>query len=335
MTLAAPASGQTAGATTSEQDPPASPPVRWRQALVDAVVVTLLRPEAWLLGLAGFLAGGGVLLVGAPVAVLPTPSGLQNALGGPISTLVVGTPSTALIVLIVASVGAAAAAVIVGTVAGAWAERSGVLLTLATAREERLLDPPDLAGGPGTARVAAVRLLSLLPVALAAGLAWPPLYDAAYRELVLPGDLTTPLPIRIIRAVPGPLAAVVAAWLAADSAAALGVRRVLLGRHRVLAAWALGWVDLVRHPLRAAGTALFGLGALVLLLGPMMLAATTGWARVREVMLGDAGPVAAVIAVGVWVAVWLAALLLAGIASAIRVAAWTLAVPGATGNRAR
>lgn len=296
--------------------------------MIDAVVVTILRPESWVLGLAGFLAGGGVLLVGAPVAVLPTPSGLQNALGGPISTLVVGTPSTALIVLIVVAVVAAVAGVLVGALAGAWAERAGIVLTLSTAGEERLLDPPELAGSPGTGRVMAVRLLSLLPVGLAAVLAWPPLYDATYRELVLPGDLATPLPIRVIRAVPGPLAAVVVVWLVSDSAAALAVRHLVLERRRVLVAWALGWVDLVRHPLRSAGTALIGVTVLALLLGPSMLAATAGWSRVRDVMLGAGDPAAALVAVVLWVAIWLGALMLAGIASAVRAAAWTLVAWG-------
>ena len=51
--------------------------------LPGAIVVTLVRPLSWLLGLAGFLAGGGLLLMAAPVVVLPTPTGIQNALGRP------------------------------------------------------------------------------------------------------------------------------------------------------------------------------------------------------------------------------------------------------------
>ena len=58
--------------------------------LPGAIVVTLVRPVSWALGLAGFLAGGGLLLVAWPILVLPTPTGLQNALGGPLSTLVFG-----------------------------------------------------------------------------------------------------------------------------------------------------------------------------------------------------------------------------------------------------
>ena len=71
-----------------------------RTAISGAVVVTLVRPLTWLLGLTGFLAGGGLLLLTVPVVVLPTPTGIQNALGAPISTLVVGTPSPTMVLLI-------------------------------------------------------------------------------------------------------------------------------------------------------------------------------------------------------------------------------------------
>ena len=37
--------------------------------------------------------------------------------------------------------------------------------------------------------MAVVRLLGLAPVVIVAALAWRPLYDATYRELVLPQDL--------------------------------------------------------------------------------------------------------------------------------------------------
>ena len=63
----------------------------WGTVISGAFVVTLLRPVSWALGLAGFLAGGGLLLVAWPILVLPTPTGLQNALGGPVSSLVFGT----------------------------------------------------------------------------------------------------------------------------------------------------------------------------------------------------------------------------------------------------
>ena len=45
-----------------------------------AVVATLVRPVAWVLGLVGFLAGGGLAIVAWPIVVLPTPTGAGGAL---------------------------------------------------------------------------------------------------------------------------------------------------------------------------------------------------------------------------------------------------------------
>ncbi len=306
-------------------------PVRrldWIAVIGGAFVSTLARPLAWAVGLAGFLAGGGILLVGIPIAVLPTPTGLQNSLGGPITTLVVGTPSTALIVLIAGVAAALVALVLAGVVAGAWAERQGIELALAAAADEEILgSAPDLAGAPGTLRVALVRLLSLIPVAVAAVAAWPALYDATYRELILPTDLASPLPVRVIRAVPGPLAAVAVTWLVSDAAAAAGVRHLVLERRPVAMAWLLGWTDLALRPLRILGTALAGAAVLAIVVIPVVLAAEAGWSRVRELMLAGGDPGGAMLAVVLWIAIWLGGLVLVGIAAAIRVAAWTLEAP--------
>lgn len=305
----------------------------WTSVLWGALVVTLVRPLSWAVGLAGFLAGGGVLLVTLPVMVLPTPTGVQNALGGPVSTLVFGTPSALLVVLVAAGVASTLLIAVAGVVAGAWAERQGVALALEAAGDEGILPgaPPPVGAAPtpmpGTARVAVVRALSLLPVVVVALLAWPSLYDAAYRELVLPDDLSTPLPLRVIRGVPAPLAAVALAWVLADTAGAVAVRRLLIGRRPVLVAWLLGWADLVRRPLRLFGTAIVGILVLGILVAPAMLAALTGWARVREVALDGRDPAAMLVAVAIWVAIWLGGLVLAGVGAAFRAAAYTLELP--------
>jgi hypothetical protein len=189
------------------------------------------------------------------------------------------------------------------------------------------LAPAELERAPGAARVAAVRLLSLAPVAIAVALAWRPLYDATYHELILPADLSTPLPLRVIREATLPVIAIVVAWLLADAAAAVGVRRLVLERRRVFEAWLLGWADLVRRPHRIVPTALAGLLALVLLTGPALAAAAIGWGRVRDILVAGQDPVIMIVAVMVWVAIWLGCLVLAGVGSAVRAAMWTIEVP--------
>lgn len=300
----------------------------WGTVLTGAFVVTLLRPVSWALGLAGFLAGGGIALVAVPILVLPTPTGLQNSLGGPVSTLVFGTPSPEVIALIVGAIAGGVALVIAGTIAGAWAERQGIAVVLDAAADDGLALPViDLAGAPGTGRVAVIRLLSLVPVAIAGALAWRPLYDATYHELIMPGDLVTPLPVRVLGEVPWIVLGLAAVWLLADAAAAVGVRRLVLERRPVAVAWLLGWADLVRRPHRIIPTALVGTAVLALLVGPAMGAAAIGWGRVRDILTGDREPGIVLGALAIWVAIWLGGLVLAGVGAAVRGATWTLEMP--------
>ena len=288
-------------------------------------MVTLVRPASWVLGLAGFLAGGGLLIVAWPILVLPTPTGLQNALGTPVSSLVFGSPSAGLVALIVGVVGGLLLVGAAALLAGAWAERQGIEMALEAAADEGLIGSgPDLRGAPGAGRVALVRLLSLVPVAVVLALAWQPIYDVAYHELILPAELVTPLPIRVIRSVPWLLAGVAATWFLSDTAAAEGVRRLVLERRSVPVAWAMGWVDLVRRPFRVLGSALLGLAVLVLLTGPSLAAAAVGWQRVRDVLGSGQGPVLVLVAVLLWVAIWLGGLVLAAVGAAFRSAAMTM-----------
>jgi hypothetical protein len=297
----------------------------WRAALTGAFVVTLVRPGSWAVGLAGFLAGGGLLVMSWSIVVLPTPTGIQNALGTPVSTLVFGGPTPALLLLIWTAIGAALLLAVGGLLAGSWAERNAIGMALEAAAEEGLVaDPPDLHGAPGAGRVALVRLASLAPVVLVAVLSWQPLYDTAYRELILPSELITPLPIRVIRAVPGLLAGIGVTWLLADAAASTGVRRLVLERRSVPVAWALGWLDLLRRPRRVLASELAGIAGLVLLTAPSLAAAAVGWGRVRSLFGTADEPVATLAGVRIWVAVWLGGLALAGVGASFRAAIATM-----------
>ena len=128
----------------------------------------------------------------------------------------------------------------------------------------------------------------------------------------------------MIRAVPWLLAGIAVTWLLSDAAAAAGVRRLVMERRSVLAAWALGWADLVRRPHRVLGTAVLGIGVLVLLVGPSLLAAAVGWTRVRDLVGTGQEPVLVLAAVLVWVSIWLGGLVLASVAAAFRTAAMTM-----------
>ena len=214
----------------------------WGTVISGAFVVTLLRPVSWALGLAGFLAGGGILLVAWPILVLPTPTGLQNALGGPVSSLVFGDPSPGLVALIAAGAAALLLLVLAGTLAGAWAERQGIAVALEAAADDDLgLPAADLDGAPGAGRVAVVRLLGLAPVVIVAALAWRPFYDATYRRAdpaAGPGHAAAaPHPGR--RPVAGDRGRR-ACGCCPTRPRPSGVRRLVLDRQPVLAAWLHG-----------------------------------------------------------------------------------------------
>src|SRR4051812_39032736 len=116
-------------------------------------------------------------------------------------------------------------------VVGSWAERQGIAIALHAAADEGILSPaPDLDGAAGVGRIAIVRLLGLAPIVVALLFAWRPVYDVTYRELVLPGNLATPLPIRVLGEVPWVVVGVLVAWLVGDAAASVGVRRLLIER---------------------------------------------------------------------------------------------------------
>ncbi len=289
------------------------------------VVVVLLRPGTWVVALAGFCTGGGIIVLAWPITVLPTPSGLQNILGAPVSTLAFGDPSRGLVETAVLLGALAAALLVAGLLAGSWAERRSIALVLDGAAQEGYADAPALSeGAPGTGRVALVRSLSLLPPALVLAVSWPAIYNVTYQELILPEDLATPLPIRVIAQIPLVLAAVAATWLLADAAAAVAVRRLVLERRGVLAAWALGWADLVRRPHRIVPIALLGDLALLVTAGPALVASALAWVRVREVIeLSSDSPIGVVV-VALWVGIWLGALVLAGVGAALRSALFTL-----------
>ncbi len=293
--------------------------------MVAALVVTLVRPATWVVALAGLLAGGGLLLAAGPILVLPTPTGLQNLLGAPVSTLVFGDPSGEFVTLVAGAVVAGSLLLGGGLLAGSWAERRGLDLVLGAAADEGFLPAmPDLGGAPGSLSVAAVRLLSLLPPLVAGAIAWPTLYAVTYNELILPDDLATPLPIRVIGRIAPLLAFVLVTWLLSDAAAAVGVRRLVLDRRSVPAAWVLGWAGLLRRPHRVVATAVVGVIVTAVAAGPALAAAVLGWARVREVLAVGRDPVVMALAVAIWVAIWLGALVMAGVGAAFRTAAWTL-----------
>ena len=299
----------------------------WPRVVLAAVVVTLVRPTGWVVALAGFLAGGGLLLAAWPIVVLPTPSGLQNLLAVPVSTLVFGSPSAELVALAAGVAGAIGVLVVLGLIAGGWTERRLALDAAEVAAEEGYtVAPADTVRAPRTLRVALLRLASLVPPTVAFAAIWSTLYNVTYRELILPEDLATPLPVRVIARLPIPLLLLAISWLAADTAAAAGVRRLVLGHRGLAAAWALGWFDLARRPVRLLVLALIGVIGQALTFVPALAAASIGWGMLRGTLELGRDLWLQIAMTATWVAIWLAALALASVGAAFRSSLATLAL---------
>ncbi len=306
--------------------------VPWHRVAPRAAAAAVGHPRLWAYALVAFLARGGVVVLALPIVVLPTFIGIANIVG-PASVSAAG-PSPRLVGLIVAGAAAVATLVVVGTLVAAAAETALHRATVAPdADGVPTLDGVPTPGGPdpsfvapaprggarrAVARVAALRLLLLVPVAAVTVVAVPAWIGVAYRELTLPSDVAAPLVLRIVAGAPAASVAVLLAWLAAEVVGGFATRRAVLFGASVPRALAGGAGDPLRAPV---GTVLTVAVALVLSVGlllPAVWAVGAAWDAARRALVGEVDPIAALLVALALAAAWTAALLLAGIAAAAR-----------------
>lgn len=289
----------------------------WRSARTAAHDV-LARPALWPIALAGFLARGGILLFIAPVVIPPSLVGLATFIG-PASITPTG-PTAGLILRIGLGTVLLAAAVLLGTIAAALAEVA--LIAAADGAPGRI--------APGVVRrVVLIRLVTLLPAALALVLGIQRLGQIVYLELTLPTDLVTPLPIRVAAQAPGIVAAIVLAWLAGETWGGLATRLAVLrgaGVRRAL----LGGLGLFgRRLVNSLALLVVSVVVAIAVLGPAIGLIGWSWDLVRDNLL-DASAIASVPAVIgatiLFASCWLVGLVMAGALAAWRGVAWTLVV---------
>lgn len=286
----------------------------WLAATRASALLLVERPGLAVVGLAGFLARGGLLLFVLPFVTLPTPVGIGNWIGP--TSITASGPSERLLWLMGAIVAILVAALAIGTVLGSFADRA--LFGAAEGgnrtggRSRRRSDTVVV-----IARLAVIRLLALAPVALA--LAWSAqrFGAATYRELILPDELVTPLVLRVLDRTRDAVAVVVLAWLLGEFVGGVAVRHHLRRGDPIPLALVRPMIDLVRRPLTTLAT--FVAGAVVVLVAvapPLMLC----WVLFRGVRaaIGEGHIVMTIAAVMVFVAAWTAALWVAGLVAAWR-----------------
>ncbi len=183
-------------------------------------------------------------------------------------------------------------------------------------------------------RVLIVRFVALLP--FAAALAWGStrIVAIAYRELTVPSDVLTPIAIRIVRAAPEAVVAIVVAWFVGDIVGAIATRRVVLGGEGIGRALASAVGRAVRHPIRAIVIGLVPLVALLAVLIPSAAAASTTWDGLRAALTTGSGAILTIALLVLFAALWIGGLILFGAVSAWRAAAWTVEVAGTFGAMA-
>ena len=294
-----------------------------RGLLTTAALDALGSPRLWAIGLAGFLARGGILLFALPVMVLPSIVGLTTFVG-PNSVTAAGL-APGFVVLIALTTFTIAAVVILGTLVGTVTERA--LVDAIVVGDEGDAGRRGLvADTPGLASLVAIRLLALVPVGLIVAVGGVRLGQVGYQELVLPSDSTAPFVIRVLLGAPEVTVALVLAWLLTELMAAVAVRLALIDRRSIPGAVGGALVWIARRPLRSLAVLTATTVGSVVVVGPALVTGTIAWLGVRTVLLGASEPGVALGYVVLFVASWLGALVLAGVAAAWRSAALSLVV---------
>lgn len=305
-----------------ERAAPAASRPSWAGAVTAALLVTLEQPGVWVVSLAGFLARGGLLAFLLPIVVLPTPAGLQNALSPILRPSVLNGEIGASLVPLAAATGTVVVTLFVlGGLVGAWAD------VVVARRFAASLDADDELWRGRASRLPVldafgVRLLAHLPLALALVWGGPPIYDAAYAQLLTPFEVTSPLVLRIAAGVPAVLVVVAVAWLLGEAAGGLGVRELVLGRRGVVRSVLHGWLGLLGRPFGRAATLGLATGLVLLAVAPALVAAALAWNRLRAALY-EGRPEDVALGLVLFVALWLGGLVLAAVATSARAAMWT------------
>jgi hypothetical protein len=312
-----------------------------RSSLGGAILVVLERPALVPIALAGFLVRGGLIVLLLPIVVLPTPVGLATIFGPDIVSVALAGPNPGIVRLALIGAAVLVAWLVVGGLVGAAAD---VAVVAAVAGPEPVeVGPPageSPAGGrraalePGrppvgrwlVLRVAAVRWLAHLPLAVAVAWSVVRIVEATYAELVLPSDTATPLVLRVLAASPDAVVAVLGTWLFGEAWGGWAARFVILDGRRVGSAlWAaLRWFG--RAPGRGLGAVLATSVGLGLSLAGSTAASATVWSVLRPLVRVDPGGLGAMAAIVLLVGVWLVGVVVVGIVVAWRAVVWTLAV---------
>jgi hypothetical protein len=285
---------------------------------LDPLLVALGRADLWSVSLAGFLVRGGIVLFLLPIAALPSPLDVANVFGPAVTAAALGGPNPELTRLVLLASVVGVAMVVLAFALGAATDVASI-----RAGAEELQPSAEPAGRGVVGQAFVVRLVALVPFALALAATMPVVVGATYQELIDPQELVTPLVVRVLRDVPDVVVLLLATWLAGEAIGGLAVRLTVLERRGVARAIVGALAVVVRRPLGALGVLGSSTILLLVLVGPALVATALAWRWVTFSLRspGDiAGPVTGALALA---ALWLGGLALAGFGAAARSVLWT------------
>jgi hypothetical protein len=298
--------------------------VTTRGGVLAALLAALGRPSWWILGLAGFLVRGGIVVFIVAIITLPSPLALSNVLEPYIEPIYLGRLDPATIALAATAVAAALAWLL----AGSWFAAATEVVLIRDAHQAAADEglpvgsrPP--AGRMLVARAMAAHLAALVPLAVALGIGSVQILAVIYIELTNPGD-ASPIALRVIGGAVGPLAAIAIAWILGEIVGGGAARRVVVSGESVAGAVVRSAVDLVRRP---GGSLVAPLAISVVLLADLaavLVVVAITWTQVRVRLVGALDqPLALVLALVTFSAAWSLALLVTGLIAAWRSVAMT------------
>ena len=306
--------------------------------LARALAFGLTHAEASAVALAGFLLRGGIVLLALPSVILPSVIGIASVTGVD-AISIAGQPTTWLVELIVLAIVVAIAwlsvASLVGSVIDVWLIQ--IMLDPGQSTRQEGLPVPQVWL---LLRLAAIRMICLVPLAIAIAWAATRIFTATYDELTTPTNLTSPLPLRVVLAAGDAVAVVVLVWLAAETLAAIAVRREILVGGGIRQSLIDATTEVVRRPISTLLTAIVSYVTSALAIGLALVGTSIAfdWCRIAArnqepvaVKLGigsfstirDFRPVVFTLAVVALVVVWVVALAVSAVTSAWRSAAFT------------
>lgn len=309
-----------------------------------AATFGLVGSDVPTVALAGFLVRGGLFLLLLPGVVLPSVLGIAGATGVHAFTLS-GDPTPWFVeVLAAVSVGLLVwllLSAVIGSLIDVWLVRAALEVG-----NEDLGRAFPVARAGLILRLAAVRLLCLVPLAIALVWAGGRVYTATYDELITPSNLAVSLPLRVVGDATDAVAVVVATWLVCETIGAIAARRLILTGDSVWRAIAGALAQILRRPIWTLLAVATSLAASIVVALAMFLGTATAYNWV-DVATRTEKPIAETLGIGAFtttrdfrpvvfllavVAVaiaWLLALALSGVTSAWRSAAITHEVSAA------